>query len=94
MFRFLEHLSPEHIEAIAAFVQMEMLEAGYATNVEFHYLHHQPSGIPYANLAETANRIVAAAKQTGIGLTLLPVHYEFGGCDKRPLTQGQGSLWK
>ena len=41
MFRFLDRLTPDHVEAIAAFVQMEMLEAGYAANVEFHYLHHR-----------------------------------------------------
>ncbi len=89
MFRFLDRLTPEHIESIAAFVQMEMLEAGYATNVEFHYLHHQPGGTAYANLAELSERICCAAAQTGIGLTLLPVHYQYGGCDKRPLTNGQ-----
>lgn len=89
MFRFLDRLTPEQIEGIAAFVQMEMLEAGYATNVEFHYLHHQPGGVPYANLAEMSERICAAASQTGIGLTLLPVHYQYGGCDKRALTSGQ-----
>ena len=89
MFRFLDQLTPDDIEAIAAFVQMEMLEAGYATNVEFHYLHHQPKGIPYDNLAELSERIAAAADTSGIGLTLLPVHYEFGGCDKRKLTDGQ-----
>ena len=89
MFRFLDRLSPEDIEAIAAFVHMEMLEAGYATSVEFHYLHHQPGGMPYDNLAETAHRITAAASASGIGLTLLPVHYQFGGCDQRPLTTGQ-----
>jgi formimidoylglutamate deiminase len=89
MFRFLDQLTPEHVEGIAAFVQMEMLEAGYAANVEFHYLHHQPNGAPYDNLSEMAERIAAAASTTGIGLTLLPVHYEFGGCDKRPLDRGQ-----
>ena len=47
MFRFLDRLTPDHVEAIAAFVQMEMLEAGYARNVEFHYLHHRPGGLPY-----------------------------------------------
>jgi formimidoylglutamate deiminase len=83
MFRFLDRLTPDHVEAIAAFVQMEMLEAGYATNVEFHYLHHRPGGRPYDNVAEMADRIVAATTQTGIGLTLLPVHYQFGGCDRR-----------
>jgi formimidoylglutamate deiminase len=89
MFRFLDRLTPEHVEAIAAFVQMEMLEAGYSANVEFHYLHHQPGGSPYANIAEMAERIVAASALTGMGLTLLPVHYQYGGCDKRPLGPGQ-----
>ena len=89
MFRFLDQLTPDDIEAIAAFVQMEMLEAGYATNVEFHYLHHGPDGTPYDNRGEMANRIMAAAECTGIGLTLLPVHYQYGGCDFRPLTRGQ-----
>lgn len=89
MFRFLDQLTPEHVQDIAAFVQMEMLEAGYANNTEFHYLHHQPGGVPYDNIAEMAERIAAAANITGIGLTLLPVHYQFGGCDKRPLGAGQ-----
>jgi formimidoylglutamate deiminase len=89
MFRFLDALTPEDVEAIAAFVQMEMLEAGYAAVGEFHYLHHQPGGSPYANLAEMSERIMAAASDTGIGLTHLPVHYQFGGCDARPLAAGQ-----
>lgn len=89
MYRFLSRLDPDRIEAIAALVQMEMLEAGYACNVEFHYLHHGPDGVPYGRLAETSERIAAAAARTGIGLTLLPVHYQFGGCDRRPLTAGQ-----
>lgn len=89
MFRFLDRLTPDHIEAITAFVQMEMLEAGYATNAEFHYLHHQQAGAPYDNIAETSARVAAAASQSGIGLCLLPVHYEFGGCDGRELTAGQ-----
>jgi len=89
MFRFLDHLTPEHIEAITAFVQMEMLEAGYGASVEFHYIHHQPGGTPYDNLSELADRVVEAASQSGMGLTLLPVHYQYGGCDKRALGDGQ-----
>ncbi|MCC9624491.1 formimidoylglutamate deiminase [Thalassospira sp. MA62] len=89
MFRFLDQLTPDHVEAIAAFVQMEMLEAGYANNTEFHYLHHRPGGHLYDNIGEMAERIAAAAATTGIGLTLLPVHYQYGGCDKRPLGPGQ-----
>ncbi|MEL7258936.1 MAG: formimidoylglutamate deiminase, partial [Pseudomonadota bacterium] len=89
MYRFLDRLTPNHVEAIAALVQMEMLEAGFATNVEFHYLHHTPDGTPYVHLPEMAERIAAAADATGIGLTLLPVHYQFGGCDGRELGSGQ-----
>lgn len=89
MFRFLDHLTPEDVEAIAAQVQMEMLEAGFATNVEFHYLHHQPGGAAYDNPAEMSARICAAATQTGIGLTMLPVLYQQGGVDGRALTTGQ-----
>ena len=89
MFRFLDRLTPDHVEAITAFVQMEMLEAGYATNAEFHYLHHQSNGSPYGNIAEMTERVAAATSQSGIGLCLLPVHYEFGGCDARDLTSGQ-----
>lgn len=89
MFRFLDALNPDQVQAIASLVQMEMLEAGYATNVEFHYLHHQPGGTPYDQLGEMADRIAAAAEITGIGLTLLPVQYQYGGCDQRPLGPGQ-----
>ncbi|WP_422072050.1 formimidoylglutamate deiminase [Tranquillimonas rosea] len=89
MYRFLDQLTPDDVEAIAAFVQMEMLEAGYACNVEFHYLHHAPDGTPYDDIGEMAGRIAAAARQTGIGLTLLPVLYRHGGCDRRSLGAGQ-----
>ncbi len=89
MYRFLDRLDPDQVQAIAGFVQMEMLEAGYACVAEFHYLHHGPDGQPYDDLAEMAHRIAAAARDTGIGLTLLPVQYQFGGCDARALEGGQ-----
>ena len=89
MFRFLDRLDPDDIEVIVAFVQMEMLEAGYAAVGEFHYLHHRPGGAPYDDPAEMSGRIAAATADTGIGLTLLPVLYEHGGCDGRPLGPGQ-----
>lgn len=89
MFRFLKHLTPTHARAIAAMVQMEMLEAGFAAIAEFHYLHHQPDGTPYDDLAEMAQGHCAAAEETGIGLTLLPVLYRYGGLDRRALAPGQ-----
>ena len=79
MYRFVARLDPEQLGAIASFVYVEMLKAGYTSVAEFHYLHHQPGGKPYDDLAEMANRIVRAAGQAGIGLTLLPVLYAYGG---------------
>ena len=89
MYRFLKRLTPEDIEAIAAYVQMEMLEAGFSSVVEFHYLHHAKGGVVYGNLAEISSRIAAAAAQSGIGLVLLPVLYQHGGCAGAPLAQDQ-----
>jgi len=79
MYRFLSVLTPEDVEAIAAYAYLEMLETGFTTVGEFHYLHHDPGGRPYADLGEMAARIAAASAATGIGLTLLPSLYTFGG---------------
>lgn len=89
MYRFLEQLSPDDVEAVASQVMVEMAEAGYAAVAEFHYLHHGLGGISYHDRAEMAGRICAAADATGLGLTLLPVLYERGGCDGRGLAGGQ-----
>ena len=89
MYRFLQHVNPDHAESIAAFGQMEMLESGYASVGEFHYLHHQADGKQYTQHTEMSERIIAASANSGIGLTLLPVLYEQGGCDGRLLTGGQ-----
>ncbi|MFD2738919.1 formimidoylglutamate deiminase [Sulfitobacter aestuarii] len=89
MYRFMDQLTPEQIEAIAALVFMEMQEAGYAAVGEFHYVHHQKGGAAYDNLAELSERIFAAAAGTGIGLTHLPVLYTYGGAGKLALNEGQ-----
>lgn len=89
MYRFLEHLSPDDIEAVAALAFIEMQEAGFASVAEFHYVHHQPGGMPYAMLSELSQRILAAASDTGIGLTHLPVLYTYGGAGQTPLVGGQ-----
>ena len=96
MYRFLDHLDPDQVEAIAAYAMIEMAEAGYGAVAEFHYLHHAPGGAPYASPAELSLRIAAAADTTGLGLTHLPVLYQRGGCDDRELLGGQlrfGSDW-
>ncbi|PXA84862.1 formimidoylglutamate deiminase [Nostoc sp. 3335mG] len=87
MYRFALAILPDQIEAVAAQLYMEMLEAGFTRVGEFHYLHHDRDGRPYANLAEHAERIAAASSATGIALTLLPVFYAhsgFGGAEPLP----------
>jgi formiminoglutamate deiminase len=82
MYQFVKRLTPEQLGAVAAQAYIEMLEAGFTSVAEFHYLHHAPDGAPYADLAEMSARIMVAAQDTGIGLTLLPVLYmasDFGG---------------
>lgn len=89
MYRFLDQLTPDHIEAIAALVFLEMQEAGYSAVGEFHYVHHSPGGKPYDRRDELSQRIFAAAQETGIGLCHLPVLYTYGGVNQQPLQGGQ-----
>jgi formimidoylglutamate deiminase len=87
MYRFALMMSPEDVEAVAAQLYVEMLEGGFASVAEFHYLHHAPDGSPYAEPAEMAARILSASRRVGIGMTLLPVFYAhatFGGAPPRP----------
>ncbi len=81
MYAFLERLTPDDVETIATQLYVEMLEAGYTSVAEFHYLHNQPDGQPYDDPAEMAVRLAAAADRAGIGLTLLPVLYTQAGFD-------------
>ncbi|HEY2344425.1 MAG TPA: formimidoylglutamate deiminase [Xanthomonadaceae bacterium] len=89
MYAFASRITPDDLQAIAAQLYVEMLRAGYTQVCEFHYLHHAPDGRPYADPAAMSRAIVAAARETGIGLTLLPVLYMRGGFDGRALSPRQ-----
>ena len=89
MYRFALSMTPDQVEAVAAQLYVEMLEAGFSRVGEFHYLHHDVDGRPYADIAEMAARIAAAASKTGIGLTLLPVFYAHSGFGGQKPTEGQ-----
>ncbi len=86
MYRFVERITPDDLEAIAAQAYAEMLETGFTRVGEFHYLHHLPDGTPTTEMAES---IAAAARATGIGLTLLPVFYAHGGFGGAPAGTAQ-----
>ncbi|HEX2117165.1 MAG TPA: formimidoylglutamate deiminase [Alphaproteobacteria bacterium] len=89
MYRFLARLSPDDVEAIAAQLYVELLKHGYTAVAEFHYLHNDPTGGPYENRGELAERILHAAGATGIGLTLLPVLYQTSQFGGKPATEAQ-----
>ena len=79
MYAFVERIDPEQAQNIAAQLYVEMLQAGYTTVGEFHYLHHQADGNPYDTATEMSDRIIAAARQAGIAITHLPVLYACSG---------------
>lgn len=75
MYRLANRLSPDQLYAIARWLYVEMLEAGYTSCAEFHYLHHAPGGEPYAEIDEMSRALLRAAEDAGLALTLLPVLY-------------------
>ena len=89
MYAFASRVGPDDLRAIAAQLYVEMLKAGYTQVCEFHYLHHQPDGRPYADPAAMSLALIEAAQEAGIGLTLLPTLYMTGGFDGRPLSERQ-----
>jgi formimidoylglutamate deiminase len=89
MYASASRIGPDQLQAIAAQLYVEMLKAGYTHVCEFHYLHNAPDGKPYADPAAMSRAIIAAAREAGIGLTLLPVLYLTGGFDGRALSDRQ-----
>jgi formimidoylglutamate deiminase len=89
MYRFAAIVGPDELRAIATQLYVEMLEAGYTSVCEFHYLHHQPDGSAYADPAELSRVLMAAARDVGMRMTLLPVLYMTGGFDGRALSPRQ-----
>lgn len=88
MYRFVDRMTPADMAAIAAMAYAEMLESGFTRVGEFHYLHHDPAGLPYAGAA-MAEALVAAAAETGLALTLLPVFYAHAGFGGQEPNAGQ-----
>ena len=78
-------LSPDQLEVVATMLYSEMARHGYTAVAEFHYLHHDKDGKPYANLAEMGERLVAAAQKAGIRITLVPQFYQQGGFGEAPV---------
>lgn len=79
MYRLALSIDPDQLEAIATMLYAEMLRVGYTAVAEFHYLHHDPQGQPYDDLAQMGACLVAAAQRVGLSITLIPICYRTGG---------------
>jgi len=82
MYKLALALTPEQFQAIAAMLYCQMIQHGITQVVEFHYLHHDKNGSPFANQAEMSLRLFEAAKMAGINITLVPIFYQKGGFNK------------
>ncbi|PKH15134.1 formimidoylglutamate deiminase [Pseudomonas fluorescens] len=89
MYRMVGKISPDQLQVIARQLYIEMLKAGYTSVAEFHYVHHDASGQPYADRTELSRQISQAAASSGIGLTLLPVLYTHSGFGGQAPSDGQ-----
>ena len=89
MYRLAAAITPEQLEAIATGLYVEMLEAGYTSVCEFHYVHHDHDGRPYADDAALSMCLLRAAARAGMGLTLLPVLYQTSGFGGTSPSAGQ-----
>lgn len=85
MYAFASQMTPRHLQAIAAQVYLECVTAGYSHVGEFHYLHNAHLG----QQGEMMQALFSAADEVGIGLTLLPVHYQTAGFDGKSLSPEQ-----
>ena len=82
MYDYANRVTPGQLQAIAAQLYVEMLKSGYTSVAEFHYLHHTGQRQSGAPSTEMADAVIAAAEETGIGLTLLPVLYMTADFDR------------
>jgi formimidoylglutamate deiminase len=89
MYAFLRRLAPGDVEVGARALYIELLKHGYTAVGEFHYLHNDIDGKPYASATELSDRVIAAAQATGIHVTHLPVMYETANFGGIPAHEGQ-----
>ena len=85
MYAVAQRLDPDTYQALARATFAEMAQAGITCVGEFHYLHHGPGGVPYDDPNEMGRRLIEAAREAGIRITLLDTLYLSSTVDGRPL---------
>lgn len=87
MYSLALNLNPDKIKNIAAMLYAELVRNGYSNVAEFHYVHHDKNGKPYAQLAAVGEALIEAANEAGIKITLIPIFYQKGGFGVEPKTR-------
>ena len=83
MYNLALNIDPDSLQGIATMLYSEMLKNGYTNVAEFHYLHHEKDGSKYSNVCELGERLLIAARDVGIHITLIPIFYNKGGFQKK-----------
>jgi len=90
MYELAGRVSADVLTAIARQAYCEMLRSGYTSVAEFHYLHRDPLDPDAVDTMFGA--IATAARDSGIRLTYVPVHYERAGFEDPEPTSQQASF--
>jgi formiminoglutamate deiminase len=99
MYRIAAELTPDSYFELAREVYAEMVATGIGAVGEFHYLHHQPDGTPYADPNEMGRALLAAADDAGIRIRLLDTCYLKAGIGRdvvgvqRRFSDGDADRW-
>lgn len=99
MYGLASRLDPDLYLALARATFGEMALAGITCVGEFHYLHHGPGGVPYADPNEMGEAMAQAARDAGIRITLLDACYLHGGIGQAPsdvqrrFSDGDAEAW-
>src|SRR5437764_2268475 len=84
MYAEAQQLNPELLYERALSTYSEMLAAGYTSVGEFHYVHHQPDGQPYADPNAMSEAVIQAGREVGIRVVLLMTAYAQRGFNQPP----------
>jgi formiminoglutamate deiminase len=85
MYALANRLDPDNYYALARATYAEMALAGITCVGEFHYLHHSPTGAPYADPNAMGAALIQAAGDAGIRITLLDTCYLTSTVGGQPL---------
>lgn len=89
MYRYANRIEPSMLRAIAHWLYIQMLKAGYTSVCEFHYIHRSVEGEMYDEVGLLSTQVIDAAQAAGIGLTMLPVLYQYSNFGAQPARADQ-----